>query len=102
MSGHLRDCPVWQDRECTCAERVPPAMHRISDEQNAIARDVYRKGREFGVTGILGRAPRRVHAGSDASAWSRPTLIVYGDIANKAAVIALASGWAGDVEFQQR
>lgn len=75
-------------------------MHRISDEQNAIARDVYRKGREFGVTGIIGRAPRRAHAGMDASAWSRPKLIVHGKLTNKAAVAALAAGWDGDVEYR--
>lgn len=25
MSGHLRDCPVWLDRKCTCAERMAEA-----------------------------------------------------------------------------
>jgi hypothetical protein len=76
-------------------------MQRISDEQNTIARNVYRTGKALGVTGIRGCAPRRVHAGYDASAWSRPTLIVYGNISDKAAVVALASGWTGDVEFQR-
>lgn len=75
-------------------------MQRISDEQNAIARNVYHSGKAYDVTGIRGCAPRRVHAGMDASAWSKPKLIVYGKLTNKTAVAELAAGWNGDVEYK--
>ena len=76
-------------------------VQRISDEQGAIARSVYSAGRALGVTAIRTRASRRVHAGYDASAWSKPTLIIYGDITDEAPVRELASGWNGDIEFQR-
>lgn len=75
-------------------------MQRIPDDQRSIPGKVYREGRTLGVTGTRGVAGRRIHAGFDASAWSKPTLIVYGPVTDKAAVQALAQGWTGAIEFQ--
>lgn len=77
-------------------------MHRIPDSELHVPLELFYAARSLGVTGVRTFASRRVHAGSDASAWSKPTLVIYGEVADETAVRSLAKNWTGALEFAGR
>lgn len=58
--------------------------------------------RALGCTAVRGRQSHRVHAGFDASAWSRPQIVVYGVSLAAAENVLRGLGWTGDVAVDQK
>lgn len=80
---------------------VRPMHKRISDDQNAIARRIFHEGRPYGVVGTATISPRRTHWGYGDDAWSKPKLVIYGVVTDRAAVLGLAHGWDGEIAFAE-
>lgn len=57
--------------------------------------------KEHGCSGVRGFQPRRVHAGFDDTAWSKPCITVYGCGLEIAERTLRAMGWAGDVKAER-